>query len=53
MSFFQMAMFTQYFDSYLGEGPPVMIQKSLYFLLVPLARGLGYKSYYKKYENKR
>jgi len=48
---FQMAMFNQYFDSYLGEGPPVIVQKALYFLLVPLARSLGYKSYYKKYEN--
>lgn len=26
---FQMAMFNQYFDSYLGEGPPVIIQKCL------------------------
>lgn len=50
---FQMAMFTQYFDSYIGEGPPVIVQKSLYFLLVPLARSLGYKSYYQKYGYKR
>jgi len=47
---FQMAMFNQYFDSYLGEGPPVMIQMCLNFLVVPLARLIGYKSYYKKYE---
>ncbi len=49
---FQMAMFNQYFDSYLGEGPPVAIQKLQNFLLVPLARSLGHKSYYMKYEKK-
>lgn len=47
---FQMAMFNQYFDSYQGEGPPVVIQKAQNFLLVPLARLMGYKSYYTKYE---
>lgn len=46
---FQMAMFNQYFDSYLGDGPPVVVQKVQNFLLVPLARLLGYKSYYEKY----
>jgi len=49
---FQMAMFNQYFDSYLEEGPPVSIQKFQNFLLVPLARLRGYKSYYQKYEIK-
>ncbi|MFH5832067.1 cupin domain-containing protein [Halalkalibaculum sp. DA3122] len=47
---FQMAMFNPYFDSYLGEGPPVMVQKVQNFLLVPLARLMGYKSYYEKYK---
>ena len=46
---FQMAMFNQYFDSYLGEGPPVAVQKVQNFLIVPLARLLGYKSFYDKY----
>lgn len=46
---FQMAMLNQYFDSYLGEGPPVWVQKVLNFLLIPLARLLGYKSFYEKY----
>lgn len=50
---FQMAMFTQYFDSYIEEGPPVFLQKGLYFLVVPAARMMGFKSYYKKYEIKR
>lgn len=50
---FQMAMFNQYFDSYLAEGPPVVIQKSMNFLIVPAARLMGYKSYYKKYEISR
>jgi mannose-6-phosphate isomerase-like protein (cupin superfamily) len=46
---FQMAMLNQYFDSYLGEGPPVWVQKVLNFLLIPLARLLGYRSFYEKY----
>jgi len=50
---FQMAMFQQHLDSYLGEGPPLSIQKIQNFIIVPLARLLGFKSYYKKYEIKR
>lgn len=46
---FQMALSNQYFDSYLGEGPPVWLQKVLNFLLIPLARLMGYKSFYEKY----
>ena len=46
---FQMAMFNQHFDSYLGEGPPVGVQKAFNFLIVPLARLMGYKSYYKEH----
>ncbi len=46
---FQMAMFNQYFDSYLGKGPPVAIQRVQNFLIVPIARLLGYKSFYEKY----
>lgn len=46
---FQMALFNQYFDSYLAEGPPVSVQKVLNFLLRPLARLMGYRSYYEKY----
>jgi mannose-6-phosphate isomerase-like protein (cupin superfamily) len=39
------------FDSYL-DNPPLMVQKVTGFLLTPLARLLGYKSYYKKYDVK-
>jgi mannose-6-phosphate isomerase-like protein (cupin superfamily) len=38
------------FDSYQGEGPPVIAQKVVAFLLTPVARLLGYKSYYKEYD---
>jgi len=34
------------FDSYLAEGPPVFIQKTIAFLAAPVARLMGYKSYY-------
>lgn len=46
---FQMALFNQYFDSYLGEGPPVLVQKVLNFMIIPLARLMGYQSFYEKY----
>ena len=46
---FQMALSNQYFDSYLGEGPPVWLQKMLNFLIIPLARLMGYKSFYEKF----
>lgn len=50
----QMAMFNQHFDSYLAEhAPPVVIQKITNFLLVPMARLLGYQSYYEKYDVNR
>ena len=39
------------FDSYL-EKPPVFIQKLTGFLLTPIARLAGYKSYYKAYDIK-
>ena len=37
------------FDSYLAEGPPVPIQKTINFLVTPAARLMGFKSYYKEY----
>lgn len=39
------------FDSYL-EKPPLFIQRVTGFLLTPLARLMGYKSYYKEYDVK-
>jgi mannose-6-phosphate isomerase-like protein (cupin superfamily) len=48
---FQMALFTGAgFDSYKGDGPPVIMQKVMFALITPLARLLGYQSYYKKYD---
>ena len=41
------------FDSYLVEGPPVLIQKTMAFILTPISRLLGYKSYYKQYDVSR
>jgi mannose-6-phosphate isomerase-like protein (cupin superfamily) len=47
----QMTMFSQAgFDSYAVDGPPVFVQRLTSFLLTPLARLCGYKSYYKKYD---
>ncbi len=46
---FQMALSNQYFDSYLGDGPPVFVQKVLNFFMIPLARLMGYKSFYERY----
>jgi mannose-6-phosphate isomerase-like protein (cupin superfamily) len=48
----QMALFTsEGFDSYLAEGPPVTIQKIMAFVLSPLARLSGYKSYYPSFDH--
>ncbi|MCE3281269.1 MAG: hypothetical protein K0Q66_6 [Chitinophagaceae bacterium] len=47
----QMSLFSSNgFDSYIAEGPPVVVQKALSFLLTPLTRVLGYKSFYKEYD---
>jgi hypothetical protein len=47
----QMALFQDAgFDSYLAEGPPVFIQKTMGFIVTPIARLAGYKSYYKEYD---
>jgi mannose-6-phosphate isomerase-like protein (cupin superfamily) len=48
----QMGLFQKAgFDSYIAEGPPVFVQKALGFLVLPLARLMGYKSYYKEYDS--
>lgn len=46
MSFFGSAGF----DSYKGDGTPISAQKVVGFLITPLARLLGYKSYYEEYD---
>jgi len=47
----QIVMFTsEGFDSYIDDGPPVVMQKVVGFLITPLARLLGFKSYYKEYD---
>lgn len=49
-AFFQMPLFQQNgFDSYLVEGPPVAVQKIIGFVVAPLSRLLGYKSYYRQF----
>jgi len=47
----QLALFnTAGFDSYIADGPPIFLQKAMAYFIAPLARLLGYKSYYKKYD---
>ncbi|XDD44680.1 cupin domain-containing protein (plasmid) [Leptospira sp. WS60.C2] len=47
----QIIMFTtEGFDSYIDDGPPVVIQKVAGFLIAPMARLFGFKSYYKEYD---
>jgi quercetin dioxygenase-like cupin family protein len=38
------------FDSYIGDGTPLIMQKTMSFLVAPMARLLGYRSYYDKYD---
>ena len=45
----QLSVVSSHFDSDMKEGPPVFVQESLFFLLRPLARLLGYRSYNEKY----
>ena len=40
------------FDSYIADGPPVFIQKAMGFVVSPLARLLGYRSYNEHYDIK-
>ncbi len=45
----QMAMFGKRFDSHRPEDPPLLVRKPVNFMIVPLARLLGYRSYYEQY----
>ena len=44
----QMSRFSPAYDSWLG-GPPVALQRVLYWVLGPIARLLGYRRYYPEY----
>jgi hypothetical protein len=47
---FQIALFQeQGFDSYIADAPPVFIQKMMRFVINPLARPFGLRSYDEKY----
>ena len=45
----QMSRFAPKYDSWLA-GPPVFLQKALFFVIGPTARLLGYRTYYEKYK---
>jgi mannose-6-phosphate isomerase-like protein (cupin superfamily) len=44
----QMSIFAPRYDSWLAK-PPLVIQRVLYALVRPIARSLGYRSYYARY----
>jgi mannose-6-phosphate isomerase-like protein (cupin superfamily) len=44
----QMSRFSPRYDSWLA-GPPVFMQRALYWVLGPAARVMGYRSYYERY----
>ncbi|WP_162946194.1 cupin domain-containing protein [Chitinophaga barathri] len=47
----QMPLFqTNGFDSYLADGPPVFMQKTMGWVVVPMSRLLGYSSYYREFD---
>lgn len=47
----QMPLFqTEGFDSYMADGPPVLMQKAMGWVTVPMSRLLGYSSYYREYD---
>ena len=45
---FQMSRFSPRYDSWLG-GPPVSLQRALFWILGPIARAVGYRSYYPRF----
>ncbi len=45
---FQMSRFSPRYDSWLG-GPPIGLQRALFWVLGPVARVLGYRSYYPRF----
>jgi mannose-6-phosphate isomerase-like protein (cupin superfamily) len=45
----QLSVYGTEMDAYLADGPPIIVQKAMRFLLAPTARLLGYKSYYEEY----
>ena len=44
----QMSRFAPRYDSWLG-GPPVLLQRGLFWVVGPMARVLGYRSYYERF----
>lgn len=44
----QMSRFTPRYDSWIG-GPPVLLQRGLFWIVGPFARVLGYRSYYERF----
>ena len=44
----QISRFNPAYDSWLG-GPPVALQRALYWVIGPIARLLGYRTYYSEY----
>lgn len=47
----QMSLFNSAgFDSYIADGPPIIVQKVIGFMVAPIARLLGYRSYYTRYD---
>lgn len=44
----QMSKFSPKYDSWLA-GPPVILQKALFFVISPTARLIGYRTHYEKY----
>jgi mannose-6-phosphate isomerase-like protein (cupin superfamily) len=47
----QMPLFqAEGFDSYVADGPPVLMQKAMGLVIAPMSRLLGYRSYYRAYD---
>ena len=44
----QMSRFSPAYDSWMG-GPPVTLQRGLHWIIGPIARLLGYRTYYREY----
>ncbi|MGD9590490.1 MAG: cupin domain-containing protein [Pyrinomonadaceae bacterium] len=49
----QLSVYGSEADSWLADGPPLLVQKAMRFLMAPTARLLGYRSYYEEFRPTR
>lgn len=49
----QLAVYGDDADSWIADGPPLMVQKAMRLTMEPTARLMGYRNYYEEYKPRR